>query len=531
MRVACLLVPDLPWRSELRAHPDPACSRDAAAPERPDGGAPALPVLVVADAEGGSPGRVLAASPAARAAGVAPPCSLPRARAACPEARVRLLSLAAEGAARQALLDAALSCSPRAALAPRAAGVFAAEGAVFADARGVGALFRSEAGFATALAARAASLGLPGAVCVASSRTAALLAARALSRASHAANDETAVRVIPPGEEAAFLAPLPLDLLDPDDCLAQQLTRLGVRTVRDLLRLPPRSAAQRLGPEGMRLLRRARGEEVEPPLRAPAARHLREAADLEAPAEHLEPLRFVLHALIARLCERLSLRGLACGALDLELGLEGSGCDVRRVAPSAPTVDVRVLGRIVGLALEERPPRAPVLAACVSTDGRRPRRDQLDLFRPAGPDPTALDRTLAELEARCGAGRVGAPAVPDDHRPDAFALRPFRPRPWQPGSGTQDAPETRWAPLAVRALRPPVAARVRVRRGRPVWIESAVARGAVVEAAGPWRTTGGWWREDRYALDHYDVQMGDGTVLRLVFDFVERSWRVDGLYD
>ena len=35
--------------------------------------------------------------------------------------------------------------------------------------------------------------------------------------------------------------------------------------------------------------------------------------------------------------------------------------------------------------------------------------------------------SLAELEALCGRDRVGAPRVPDDLRPHAFALERFRP--------------------------------------------------------------------------------------------------------
>ena len=86
--------------------------------------------------------------------------------------------------------------------------------------------------------------------------------------------------------------------------------------------------------------------------------------------------------------------------------------------------------------------------------------------------------------------------------------------------------------LAVRALRPPIAAEVRTQHGRPEWIRSAVASGRVVQLAGPWRTTGGWWsREQRFAFDHFDVQTSDGSVARLRFDHLGRCWQIDGVYD
>ena len=41
-----------------------------------------------------------------------------------------------------------------------------------------------------------------------------------------------------------------------------------------------------------------------------------------------------------------------------------------------------------------------------------------------------------------------------------------------------------------------------------------------------------WWsEEDRFALDYFDVQVADGTLLRLRFDWLRRSWQVDALYD
>jgi protein ImuB len=300
--------------------------------------------------------------------------------------------------------------------------------------------------------------------------------------------------------------------------------------VRDLLRLPRRGLATRLGPEVLRLADMARGKEHEPPL--PEARDtcVHEAIDLEYPVDRVEPLLFVLRGLLSRLSERLELRQLACGPIDLQLTLAGGGHNVRSIGIAAPTRDPRVLLRLISLSLEQAPPEAPVESVSLETRGRPLRCDQLDLFRPRGPDPNTLDRTLSELESLCGPGRVGAPQVADDHRPDAFGLKPF-----EPNTGVPPALGVRASAhdesLAVRVLRPPAAAEVRVSRGVPVCLRSAVSSGDIVHASGPWRTTGRWWSRERYALDHFDVQVSDGTVLRLCFDWHARSWRVDGIYD
>jgi protein ImuB len=77
-----------------------------------------------------------------------------------------------------------------------------------------------------------------------------------------------------------------------------------------------------------------------------------------------------------------------------------------------------------------------------------------------------------------------------------------------------------------------VAAQVQVHRGRPASIRSAVSTGHVVHAAGPWRTTGHWWSEEqRFAVDYFDLQVSDGTLLRLRFDWIEKTWQIDAVYD
>jgi len=536
-RVACVRVPDLPLAAALRARPE-------------------LRGTPLAIAAGPGPrAELVTVSPEAARAGVRRGASVAHARSVCPALGVRVASPALEQAARDALLDAAFACAPRAALAPRAGGAFATEAAVFADATGTTALFHSERGFASALGRRAQTLGLGDVrVAVASSGAVARLVARhpegAAEGAGEDAEDEMGSRgsarvdVLAPDREAAFLAPLPLDWLDPEDDLAGALTRFGVRRVRDLLALPRRGLRSRLGPRALDLVQLARGRARETPLAEPRSRALGEGVDLEVPVDRLEPLLFVLRGTLSRLLERLAARHRVCGDLELVLALEGGGRDARRVGVAAPTGDLRVLLRLLQHALGSQPPQAPVESARLETEGRAARGDQLDLFRPAGPAPAVLGETLAALQSLCGAGRVGAPVDADTHHPDAWALSPFAPPAARDvparGTGTGDGAASSdvsggrsfAAALALRALRPPVSARVRVHGHTPVWVRSPVANGRVVRCAGPWRTTGGWWSpEERFAFDSFDVQTEDGIVARLRFDHVARTWQIDSVYD
>ncbi|MBW2388646.1 MAG: hypothetical protein JRG89_09420 [Deltaproteobacteria bacterium] len=163
MRIACLLIPDLPLRAELRAHPDLA-------------GQP-LGIATGPDARA----ELIALSPEAAALGLSTPCCVSHARSLSSRVTIRVTSPALERTTREALRDIALSFSPRVALAPRSSGIFICEGAVFLDATGVSSLYHSEAGFAAALSARAQALGLPGTIVIASSRSIAKVVARQLA--------------------------------------------------------------------------------------------------------------------------------------------------------------------------------------------------------------------------------------------------------------------------------------------------------------------------------------------------------------
>ncbi len=504
-RIACLRIADLPLYAEFRAHPELQAT--------------ALAIVSGADAQA----EVLALSPTARAAGIGKANSIAQARAICPHLQIRVASPALDRAAREALLDVGLSTSPRAEFVPRGIGPFCSEGGVFVDARGVAALFQSEQGFASALLARAEAQGLPGVVAIASSRTTALLAAR------HWKGELGSFHILATGKEKDFLDPLPLDLFDPDDRLAQTLTRLGIRNVRDLLKLPRRGLSQRLGLEGLALIERARGRDPNPGLPEPTSTRLEEAMDLEHPIENLEALRFVLRGLISRLIPRLELRALACGPLDLRLGCVGGGLDLRRIGLATPTLDLRILLRLATLALAKSPPSAPIEFVSIGTEGIPGPLQQLDFFIPRGPDPNTLSRTLSELESLCGEGRVGVPEVGHDHHPSRSGMRPFSP----PPKPRKHATTSTSPPLpALRALRPPIRAEVRIHRGQPSFIRSAITRGDVLMSAGPWRTTGNWWSaRDRFAMDHFDIQVSDGLVARLCFDWMTRTWQIDGIYD
>jgi protein ImuB len=490
MRIICIDVPSFPLAAWWRV--DPELRR-----------AP----LVITDAAGPR-GRIVACAPELAQRGVGIGLTAAQAIAIDSAVVVRVRAPAAERAAQAALCDAAYSCSPRV--------EEDAPGTVYADADGLRALFASEADLAHEVARRIRKLGLEASIGIAATKIAARLAAR----------DGGGVAVVPPHAEWQVLAPLPIHLLAPSAALSETLARWGIRTLGDLAALPIGALATRLGPEGVALAHRARGEDAHPLAPRSLPLHFEETAELEYGIETLEPALFVLRGLLNRLLARLALRGLVCGDLRLSLGLTGRRRDERTVTVAAPSNDCQPLLTLIRLHLEAQPPADAIETLRLAAIPERLRPMQLDLFRPNGPVPAQLAATLARLTALCGAEAVGAPAVVDSHRPDAYAVERFAPRPAVPANGPAPA-----RTVALRAVRPPRRLEVFCNRDRPDFVRADGCTGRVVALAGPWRVQAEWWRPDAVHRDYYDAQLSDGGVYRLFFDRVQQEWFVDGSYD
>lgn len=498
MRCVCLYVPALPLAAWLRAQPD-------------------LYGVALAISEAPGPrARLVAVSPEAVRGGVEVGLTTAQAQARLASLQVQPSSPELLRAAQAALGDVAESFSPRV--------EEAGDGVVYFDASGLSSSFASEDKLVQAAARRAEALGLPAQVGLAGSKAAAYLAAR----------DGGGVTVLPSGEEWSFLSPVAVELLAPSRELAATLRRWGIRTIGELAALPTAAAVTRLGPEGARLVALARGDDSCPLQTRPATLSFEEGIELDYGIEMVEPLLFVLRALLERLIARLQVRALVCGDLRLSLRLSTRAREERTVVVAAPSNDGKSLLALLRLHLELQPAAAAVEGVCLRALPERLRPAQLDLFRPSGPAPARLATTLARLTALCGADRVGTPAVVADHRPDSYGVEPFV------VGETSGAAIVREAPacgpdvlslLALRALRPPREIEVLCQRDRPHLVRGDGLSGRVIQVAGPWRHQGSWWNEAQYARDYYDAQLSDGGVYRIYCDLRSSKWFLEGSYD
>jgi protein ImuB len=400
-----------------------------------------------------------------------------------------------ETAAHAALLDCACGFSPRV--------EDTAADTVVLDLAGLERIFGPPAKMARDVARRCSEMGLEANVAVASNADTAALAARGLA----------GVTVIAEGKEAERLGELGVEILLATDWgealpiaddraigrsgdrvignpaqiarkgerapatweILETLERWGVRNLRALAALPEVALAERLGQEGLRLQKLARGETRRPLVVAEPPLLFEEAAELEYPVDGLQPLAFLLNRMLEQVCARLAARALATNELKLRLELEASTGDLvigrsgdrvienpAQIAGSpdhqmtrclrlpVPMLDPRVFLKLMQLDLQAHPPQAPVTKVWLRAEPAEPRRAQNGLFVPEAPEAERLELTIARIKKVVGTSRqaavasrqenqestienrqcssearVGSPEMVDTHRPDAFRMKPF----------------------------------------------------------------------------------------------------------
>jgi protein ImuB len=240
---------------------------------------------------------------------------------------------------------------------------------------------------------------------------------------------------VPPGDEAAFLADRPSGLLTTDPDVRARLTRFGLRRIGAVAELPRSALIARFGEEGARLHARARGEETEPFRPRRARKRLGLALPIEPPVEDLEPLRFVLHRLVAALTAQLAGRGLAADrailTLELDLAFAPPGTSPRIEVEQGfpePTADPEAVERLLFARLEREPPPAAVQRLDLEVRGTTPAAgQQLPLFVPQAARTARLGWQLARLALTYGEDRVRRVAITDPEAPlaeDRWAWQP-----------------------------------------------------------------------------------------------------------
>ena len=443
---------------------------------------------------------------------------------------------------------------------------------MFGDTRAVGNMLRKVA----------VDHGLNAHVAMSTTRTAAVMTA--LSYAG--------LTIIPPGMEASSLALLSLGILKtlaleqtngvseksrlfkfPDSTSLSTINLWGLKTLGDLAVIPSVDLFERLGPDGFVLQRLARGEDERPLTPTYIKEPLEVSLALEHPIERVEALSFVLGGLFDALCTRFEYDQVDAITLCVRLQLVTRKIYFRTLQLPTPLRDPRVLRTLVLLDLESHPPSAGIDQVTIEIKSIPGRVRQFSLLEHALPSKEQISVLLARLTVLMGDGRCGTPVIADSFRPGVFEIRRFNPKVENLGSEPEvehsprkffrhfatNSPDSGSYSLVpvLRRFRLPVMVRVRVYRGCPVHVATGyrnLSGGRVVMCAGPWRTSGYWWRRwprgsnnqnsttsgrrltsapssfpwDR---DEWEVALTDRAIYRIYRDRRQNCWFMDGVID
>jgi protein ImuB len=302
--------------------------------------------------------------------------------------------------------------------------------------------------------------------------------------------------------------------------MAQVLETWGIYTFEQLAQLPETGLAERFGSAGVYLQRLARNA-IHRPLKIfqPETTY-EDRIQLDHPVSLLEPLLFLIARLLNDQCARLLSNAMAANEVTIRLELEEHAEHTPTLHLPVPMRDSKSLLKLLQMDLEAHPPTAPTIALTLSLKPVHPRTVQTGIFLPVTPAPDKLELTLARIRGIVGENNVGIPQLLNTHHPHPFQLVTA-----QPAVTSHQPPITS---NAFRFFRPPLPATVSLDGNRPIRIHASGIQGKVLNAAGPWRSSGDWWTSTVWNRDEWDIALSNGSLYRIYSD---TNWFIEGSYD
>ncbi|MBK7188841.1 MAG: DNA polymerase Y family protein [bacterium] len=347
-----------------------------------------------------------------------------------------------------------------------------------------------------------------------------------------------------PAAEQAACRRVPLSRLDLAPAVRDDLTRLGLKTIDDLLRLPAAGLGARFGAGTLKLVQLARGLGFDPLQPALPPEPVRAEEHFDEPETDAWRLLFVikrrLHPLLARLADET--HAVALLRLELRLADRAGTLLSHDLRPAAPTLDVVLLTELVRLRLENLDLAAGVERVTVAIAPTAAPAEALELFRRRPRrDPEAALRAVARLRAEMGDSAVARAELRPGHLPEQ-------------GYGWRDitgavAPEPAAMTATATAPRPQLVRRV-LPRPRPLvgggpeliltdpaqLVRAAATPGVpalgqdALRAHGPFLLSGGWWSGEVRRAYHY-LEADGGRVLWLFHAEAEQRWYLHGFVE
>jgi DNA polymerase-4 len=246
--------------------------------------------------------------------------------------------------------------------------------------------------------------GLPSSLGVATNKLVAKIANNIGKSRNKGDTAPRAITVIPAGEEATFLAPLPTrELWGVGPKTAAALEEMGINTIGDLAAQSDSNLKSRFGKYGFDLSYRARGIDFSPVSNEHETKSVSNETTYERDESDEKKLLETIRALSGQVAYRLRKHDFCASTVRIKLRWADFSTITRQFSLKQPTDQDGVIFSIAkGLFLEAWQDRRPVRLIGVGTSGLTSRVHQLSLWE----TPTEKERRLLEaiddIRARFG---------------------------------------------------------------------------------------------------------------------------------
>lgn len=225
-------------------------------------------------------------------------------------------------------------------------------------------------------------LSLPCSLGVATNKLVAKIATdvgKLRARESGVTGSPNALTKVPPGTEAEFLAPLPVEALwGVGPKTAARLAELGIHTIGDLASQPAAELGKRFGKMGWELADRARGIDDRPVVTEHETKSVSQETTFARDARDAKTIHATLRAQAEQVAKSLQREDLHAATIRIKIRWANFTTMTRQMTLSQPTNDPEIIYRAAeGLLNKVWQPGRPVRLMGVGASGFSPRPRQL----------------------------------------------------------------------------------------------------------------------------------------------------------
>jgi len=252
-------------------------------------------------------------------------------------------------------------------------------------------------------------LGLPCSVGVATNKLVAKIATEVGKKSSKTDGPPNAITIVPPGEEAAFLSPLPAELLwGVGPKTASRLREHGIETIGDIAHHPESDLVHWFGENGRDLSRHARGLDDRPVVCEHEVKSISQEVTFARDLSDDKSLAETLSSLAAQVGRRLRAADLAGTTVKIKLRWPDFTTLTRQITLPQPTdQDGEIYRTAAELLKKNRQPGRAVRLIGVGVSGLQAPIRQLELWGQDDEKDRRLQEVLDSLQERYGRGVIG----------------------------------------------------------------------------------------------------------------------------